>query len=302
MKKLLFILFILINLSTYATIYYTAQNGSWMNTATWETTEPPNSINDTVYINHNIYIPTGQKIIYGTIIINDTLISSNNLIIAPNSTFYIFGYLYTSNHIWNFGHIILNSGNICWKTSAPPNFFHGNYIEGSGYICGYPYGHPLGIALTSFSAILNNMDIVEIKWTTENEENNNYFLIEKSKDLKNWIIVDIVKGSLISNGIINYFICDFFPYKGQSYYRLSQIDTDGTLTTYDKEIEYVYVSYDYFLHNNTLYINDTNHIIVYDIYGNIVIDKYDNFVTLVNYPNGLYIVAINQTKIKIIKQ
>ncbi|MDD5571795.1 MAG: T9SS type A sorting domain-containing protein, partial [Bacteroidales bacterium] len=68
---------------------------------------------------------------------------------------------------------------------------------------------------------------VQISWTTYSEINNDFFIIEKSMDLKNWGIAGKVHGAGNSDKIINYKINDENPLNGNSYYRLKQTDFDG---------------------------------------------------------------------------
>ena len=88
---------------------------------------------------------------------------------------------------------------------------------------------PLPIKLVSFEANFN-VDKVELKWITATEINNDFFTIEKSKDLKNWEIVSNVSGAGNSNINIEYFEVDYSPIQGVSYYRLKQTDFDGAFT------------------------------------------------------------------------
>ena len=93
---------------------------------------------------------------------------------------------------------------------------------------------PLAIELLSFDLNCENHR-VRITWTTENESNNNYFTIEKSLDLINWVEVAKVAGQLFSNGVITYEIFDISPWNGTSYYRLKQKDLSGIETIFDEQ-------------------------------------------------------------------
>jgi len=84
----------------------------------------------------------------------------------------------------------------------------------------------LPIELTHFGVEYFN-NYVFINWTTASEENNDYFTIEKSKDMNTWEIVDIIPGAGNSNTTIEYNCCDYKPYIGDSYYRLKQTDYNG---------------------------------------------------------------------------
>ena len=91
------------------------------------------------------------------------------------------------------------------------------------------YGTPLPIELISFEAHVND-DRVDLKWITAAEINNDFFTIEKSKDVKSWEVVSILIGAGNSNQIIEYFEVDNSPEAGLSYYRLKQTDYDGNYT------------------------------------------------------------------------
>jgi len=85
---------------------------------------------------------------------------------------------------------------------------------------------PLPVVLLSFDAKLNG-DEVDVFWTTATECNNDYFVVEKTKDMINYKEVVTVDGAGNSNNIINYFEKDHNPFYGLSYYRLKQTNFDG---------------------------------------------------------------------------
>ena len=85
----------------------------------------------------------------------------------------------------------------------------------------------LPVELISFKAIKNN-NSVDLTWSTASEINNDYFLVQKSDDNVNFETIESVDGNGNSNVIINYFAIDNNPYSGVNYYRLLQVDYDGT--------------------------------------------------------------------------
>ncbi len=85
----------------------------------------------------------------------------------------------------------------------------------------------LPIDLLSFNASLWKNSFVKINWSTASENNNNYFLIERSNNLTNWEKVREVKGAENSSIVLNYSTVDKNPYHGLTYYRLKQVDFDG---------------------------------------------------------------------------
>jgi len=86
---------------------------------------------------------------------------------------------------------------------------------------------PLPVSLTSFEANTNE-NRVELKWITESEINSDYFVIERSKNGKDWKEHITVGAAGNSQQTIEYFEVDYKPYKGTSYYRLKQVDFDGS--------------------------------------------------------------------------
>lgn len=81
------------------------------------------------------------------------------------------------------------------------------------------------IKLVSFEgAVLNNQ--VQLKWSTFNEKDNDYFQVERSTDGKNFSPIGKVKGQLNATHLSNYSFIDPSPEKGISYYQLKQVDID----------------------------------------------------------------------------
>lgn len=114
------------------------------------------------------------------------------------------------------------------------------YSAGAGYaeragITFFPAGHqfgiglgvvPLPVELLSFDAKPNG-SIVDITWTTASELNNDYFLVEKSRDGISFDEVVQVQGAGNSSTLLLYQEKDYEPYNGISYYRLKQVDFNG---------------------------------------------------------------------------
>jgi len=89
----------------------------------------------------------------------------------------------------------------------------------------------LPIELTEMG-VKQDADIAMIYWTTYTEINNDFFVVERSKDGQLWEEIGRIKGAGNSGVPINYSYPDFNPYNGISYYRLNQVDFDGTNTIY----------------------------------------------------------------------
>ena len=87
----------------------------------------------------------------------------------------------------------------------------------------------LPIELLSFSAHCNG-NTIDIDWSTASERNNDYFVLEKSLDAMNFTEYARVAGAGNSIEQIDYSLTDYDYYGGDVYYRLIQVDYDGTKT------------------------------------------------------------------------
>ncbi|MCT4580542.1 MAG: T9SS type A sorting domain-containing protein [Flavobacteriales bacterium] len=121
----------------------------------------------------------------------------------------------------------------CSNNSNPCNSVAGtgSGTNGSG-ISGGSTGGPLPILLQSFDAELIKESLVELKWVTSTELNNSHFIVERSQDGYDWeeVAKVLAEGNSVTN--IDYVAYDNNPLYGVSYYRLKQVDFDGTLTIF----------------------------------------------------------------------
>ncbi len=97
------------------------------------------------------------------------------------------------------------------------------------YILGIS-GTPLPVELLSFTANWSDgYTSVKLDWQTATEINNDYFVVERSTDAINFIPVVQTPGAGNSNQVLTYTSFDNSPYTdGTSYYRLKQVDFDGS--------------------------------------------------------------------------
>ncbi|WP_298608153.1 T9SS type A sorting domain-containing protein [uncultured Spirosoma sp.] len=87
------------------------------------------------------------------------------------------------------------------------------------------------VSLVSFTAKPQEDQTIALAWTTSWETNNKGFLIERSKDLKTFQTVgEVTEIGASSESLKNYRLTDFTPFRGTSYYRLTQLDLDGKST------------------------------------------------------------------------
>lgn len=90
-----------------------------------------------------------------------------------------------------------------------------------------PDGSTLPVELISFDAKIVD-DKVELNWQTASEFNNKEFVIERSKNATDWSKVLSIPSKGNSNNIVSYKAFDRNPLNGKSFYRLKQIDVDGS--------------------------------------------------------------------------
>ncbi|MEP2024016.1 MAG: T9SS type A sorting domain-containing protein [Reichenbachiella sp.] len=175
----------------------------------------------------------------------------------------------------------------------------------------------LPVELVEFTASLNDKK-VELYWTTSSELNNDYFEIERSTDGIEYEVIGKVAGQGTVNERIDYDFVDDQPYFGISYYRLAQVDFDGTRAvfkpvnvnndSFQQGIEVSIFPNPAYSYNTNLRIasgdeNSLIRVILYDVSGNYVhseeisprLGLSDH---LLNLPSGLesgiYLMTIQQ--------
>ena len=95
--------------------------------------------------------------------------------------------------------------------------------------------HPLPVTFAAFTGRQEGNSIV-LEWATMSENNNDYFEIERSLDGVNFVTIGYVDGAGNSSSHIDYIFSDNAPEQGRLYYRLSQVDFDGTREYADKVV------------------------------------------------------------------
>jgi hypothetical protein len=101
-----------------------------------------------------------------------------------------------------------------------------NCTGGSGGCCGDACA-TLPVQLVSFK-VVQDENIINIKWSTVSEQDNSHFTLEKSLDGESFVDFAIVEGAGSSNEKNDYKVVDLLSSTQSIYYRLSQTDFDGT--------------------------------------------------------------------------
>lgn len=122
--------------------------------------------------------------------------------------------------------VIVNDGFNCWDTAT---------VVFSKMV--------LPVEFLSFDVEVIDNKKVELNWTTASELNNDYFVIERSKNHSDWEEIGRVIGVGNSIDVKAYDFIDFNPHFSVNYYRLKQVDLDGTINFSD--IRSVTIEQDY---------------------------------------------------------
>jgi hypothetical protein len=91
-----------------------------------------------------------------------------------------------------------------------------------------PAPTPLPVELTSFTGAVDANSIASLHWTTASERNSAYFALERSADGITFAEADRVAAATASNQTLGYRWADPQRLLAPTYYRLRQVDNDGT--------------------------------------------------------------------------
>ena len=98
---------------------------------------------------------------------------------------------------------------------------------------------PLPVKWASFKGTVLENRAVQLSWQTATERNNSYFEVQRSSDAELFTALGQVKGVDTSDKLNTYSFTDNQPTLGTNYYRLKQVDTDGT-SSYSKTIAVIF--------------------------------------------------------------
>ena len=230
--------------STRAQTCSTVVPGSWTSPGTWSctggaTAPPSGTFTGTINVTHSITLPDNSLIrITGLTTINITGGGSIDFgggsttrfeIVNANSTIV----LSTISNVIKGGNGSGSSINVAGKSCSGP-FNGSNEIKGSKTIS---FASPactnfvLPVTLLSFTAKPEG-ERVQLAWATASEQDAERFIVERSTDLGEYVSVGQVAAKGTTNTRQNYGLTDMNPLPGINYYRLRQIDRNGTSQTF----------------------------------------------------------------------
>ena len=159
-------------------------------------------------------------------------------------------------------------------------------------------------------------EVALLTWATALEKDNAAFVIERSQDGKHFEAIGNKAGQGTTQQVTNYEFTDEHPYSGITYYRLKQVDFDGTQTYTPIQSVYFNSSEDFFLFPNPA--TDALNVVLnsdeaYDIhvYSNLGVEvqhlnttKNNNTYTihLEGIASGSYILELRSTTKQVTKQ
>jgi hypothetical protein len=129
----------------------------------------------------------------------------------------------------------LGTSNIASCSGGNADFSFRDIIDFGGYD---PANPPVPVELMSFNHNLVSLSlagsIVELNWATASELNNDKFEVYRSRDGVKFDLVQVVSGAGTSSSINTYSVIDEASFNDKSiYYKLVQIDYDGTSETFE---------------------------------------------------------------------
>lgn len=95
------------------------------------------------------------------------------------------------------------------------------------YIFNFTLDDPVPVELVSFNYTVSG-HYVNLTWETATELNNSGFNVQRSVDNEEWMNIGFIKGNGTTTSNSAYTYSDTNPIKGKAYYRLVQVDYDGT--------------------------------------------------------------------------
>ena len=164
----------------------------------------------------------------------------------------------------------------------------------------------LPVEMVSFTAD-NKEETVELEWLTASELDNAGFEVERSEDGQNWETLDFVKGNGTTEDASFYNWTDYSPVNGTSYYRLKQIDTNGTYE-YSKVVSVERnnnssIEFNVYPNPTRGQINyntpsEAHTVVLFDAFGKQIrtwevgAEKTNNEISIEDQPAGIYMISI----------
>ena len=128
------------------------------------------------------------------------------------------------------------SGHDAWTKSYNPTTIYSNGLNAYQWMLQFSrsVSIPLPLTLTSYTAAPGADDAsVNVDWATATEQNNQYFILQRSAEGRSFSDLDtVLPASPNSVAPRSYSYTDRAPLSGDNFYRLTQVDLNGTVNYY----------------------------------------------------------------------
>lgn len=190
------------------------------------------------------------------------------------------------------------------------------YIDGDCMYVNYssPYtviSNPLPVEYYNILVSITNF-YIKITWSVASQLNNDKYIIEHSKDGRNFSPIGEIAGDGTSTEIKHYKYIHRSPSIGMNYYRIKQVDYDGKYSYSD----IVSVRYEgngeTSIYPNpatsevTITATEPSSMQIFDVYGRILLNKdiYDgqNTINLSELPTGIFIFVVGDQRFKVLRE
>jgi len=121
-------------------------------------------------------------------------------------------------------------GHDAWTQTYDPNW-KTNGLNVFEWMLQHQNTKLLPVILDEYRAFRNDKSSIKIEWSTSFENNNKYFILERSFNGANFSVLDTIKAANKSTGG-SYNYTDTKPFELDNFYRLKQVDLDGKTTTF----------------------------------------------------------------------
>ena len=165
----------------------------------------------------------------GGVLVMDVFNVKNNTTVVVDGTFIvneINGQQENNNCIYGTGTIVNHNGGAPYIGEDITNFQFGTGQLDCTLGAPPEGGVILPVNLLTFTSEVKP-DRIHLNWTTGSEINNDYFTLERSRDLYGWEVLGYAEGAGNSSVPLDYSFTDYQPLDGLVYYRLKQTDFDG---------------------------------------------------------------------------
>lgn len=234
----IFISFLLLSVGSFAQTYYTytaTKSGSWNDMSVWSIAVRTDGIHKTKAVIPAPYVVTVDNAVnsfgLGDVEINImgtlSILPSTTIVLSSASSVSLFGTgkITGTNNTQKImiGGVTKYSGDLDLNKTGPSIANSTTGISPNGFVS----TALLPVAFINFSAT-KNAGLINLQWSTSSEISNHYFEVERSYNGSAWTTLSTITGTGSANTIANYSYIDNNANNAMVYYRLKQVDLNGS--------------------------------------------------------------------------